>query len=113
MSEIGQKLIDEIREIVAKEPDFVFKDHCRYVVAGSPACLIGHGLWNLKLIDEEFENKQANHEDISTITHAVLGLELDEDEEEWLSTVQSLQDSGGAWGYAVETADEGRNGVAA
>ena len=104
MSDIGRKIIDEIRKVVEREPNFVFKDLCHYVVGGAPACLIGHGLWNAGLIDGEFESSHYNDEIVAT-AFRVLRIEVDDDELLWLRTVQKLQDKQHSWGSAIEQAD--------
>ncbi|AER47959.1 hypothetical protein SEA_JUICYJAY_115 [Mycobacterium phage JuicyJay] len=103
MSELGQKLINEIRMVAAGNPDYVYRDDnpsCEYVRGGSPSCLVGHGLWRLGLIDAEFETNRLNVEVFDHLW-AELGLEMDEEEVDWVQMVQERQDAGRTWGEAV------------
>lgn len=105
MSEIGQKLIAETRKVATENPDFVYEGVCQYVDGGKPACLIGHALWNLGLIDEALERQSVNDDGVRFITNH-LEIALDDSEESWLTRTQSGQDNGISWGMSVVHADE-------
>lgn len=105
MSEIGQKLIAETRKVATEKPDFVYEGVCQYVDGGEPACLIGHALWNLGLIDESLEFRSVNDDGVRFVANH-LGIALDDAEESWLLRTQSRQDNGLPWGAAVVYADE-------
>lgn len=105
MSEIGQKLIEETRKVAAERSDFVYQGFCQYVDGGKPACLIGHALWNLGLIDESLEFRGVNEDGVRFITNH-LDIALDDAEESWLTSAQSGQDHGISWGMSVVRADE-------
>ncbi|AXF51591.1 hypothetical protein CONSTELLA_101 [Mycobacterium phage Constella] len=101
MSELGQKLINEIRMVAAGNADYVCRDANRvYVREGSPSCLVGHGLWRLGLIDAAFETHRLNIGVFDSLW-GKLGLEIDEEEVEWVQLVQERQDTGRTWGEAV------------
>jgi hypothetical protein len=105
MSEIGQKIIAETRKVAAETPGFVYRGLCQYVDGGRPACLIGHALWNLGLIDETLEHLSVNDDAVRFVTNH-LDIALDEAEESWLNLAQSRQDNGFPWGTSVVRADE-------
>ncbi|QDP43864.1 hypothetical protein SEA_DALLAS_119 [Mycobacterium phage Dallas] len=103
MSELGQKLINEIRMVAASNPDYVYRDDhytCAYVQAGGPSCLVGHGLWRLGLIDAKFETNRLNVEVFDHLW-AEFGLEMDGEEVNWVQMAQERQDTGRTWGEAV------------
>jgi hypothetical protein len=105
MSELGQKLIAEVRAVAAETPGLVYRGLCQYVYGGRPACLIGHALWNLGLIDETLEHRSVNDDGVRFIANH-LDIALDDAEETWLALTQSGQDNGAPWGTAVANADE-------
>lgn len=114
MSEIGQKLIAQIREIAAANPDYVYErppsadpdspGSCRYVYNGQPSCIVGHAAWNLKLIDATFEQNRDNTADVTGLVDA-LSLEVDDEERYWIDYAQSYQDNGSTWGNVPGQAD--------
>ena len=105
MSELGQKLIAEVRKVAGERPDFIAPGDCVYVSDGQPSCLIGHALWNLGLVDENTEYRHLNDEGI-TAASAFLNLDIEGLEIDWLSEVQIYQDARFAWSDAVQRADE-------
>lgn len=105
-------LLDEVRKVAKDHPDQRGDQGpeliCFYVKDGAPSCIVGHALWNLGLIDVEFEKDSSNELAITDL----LG-ELDVDfgdsgvwPRAWLSTVQRNQDCGTPWAMAVQAADE-------
>lgn len=109
MSELGQKLIEETRKVAAERPDFVYPGQCYYVEHGQPGCILGHVLWNLGIIDEDFSRLDENGLSIPR-AFPKLGIEIDSDEFHWLSRVQHAQDSKQPWGEAIKEADAGPTG---
>ena len=115
MSEFGQKLIEETRRVAAERADFVFDGDCLYVCDGEPACLLGHALWNLGVIDSALEisyihisagERLGSNNNVAIRDLAdKLGLCMDESEFAWLEDAQWAQDVGRSWGYAVAYAD--------
>lgn len=110
MSDIGQRLIDEVKRVAGEHPDFRYRipgdtTQCKYVKDGAPSCLIGCGLWNLGLIDEDFEHALYRGYGINGagVRNAFvgLGLELDDDEIDWLEVVQDGQDGTRPWGACI------------
>lgn len=109
MSDIGQKIIDKVREIAAAQPEFVYVPPggpgttCYYVLDGEGSCIIGRALFALGLIDNSIPF------DDNTLTVGALfntlGIEVDGEEGIWLREVQYQQDSGKPWGEAVGAAD--------
>jgi hypothetical protein len=106
MSEVGEKLINEVRMVAAGNPDFIYDEPedsagcglgCLYVHKGSPSCLIGRALWNLGYIDSSIEGTERNAVSIDSFP----GLGLDLDEANWLQKVQTRQDNGEPWGHCV------------
>lgn len=111
MSTLGQKLIYEARRVAAANPDFVYAKvpegyakRCVYLQDGCPSCIIGHALWNVGLINEEFKGDNLA---LSDIGHVVLHYQwhLDVGEIEWLYRVQVFQDQGKPWAGAIQYAD--------
>lgn len=116
MSEIGQKFIAEVRKVAASNPDFVYvapgpepvegeENDCVNVYAGQPSCIIGHGAWNLGLIDASFEHANENASGLYSLTK-FCQVSLDDGEYRWLGGVQGSQDAGNTWAHAVLDADE-------
>lgn len=109
MSELGQRLIEEVRMVAAKNPDFVYDEPtdacgigqgCAYVHNGRPSCLIGQAMWNLGMIDASLEDcLDSNHCAIRFFPRIVAT--LDDDEIEWLTKVQERQDAKEPWGHCV------------
>lgn len=111
MSELGQKLIAEVRRVAAENPDFIYPrdisggvKSCVYIKDGCPSCIIGHALWNIGLIDAKFKG---DHMALSDIGHVILqyGWGIETGEIEWLHKVQQYQDQLNPWGQAVRYAD--------
>lgn len=105
MSEIGQQIIQAVRDVAARDPLHVFEGECVYVCDGAPACLIGCALWDLDLIDETIAEKEYNEESIDYFLNH-LDIELDDDEVAWLESAQHEQDRMSTWQTAVRTADD-------
>lgn len=114
MSEQGQKLIEAIRVKAEANPAFVYSRYneyhqpaCVYVADGKPSCLVGHGLWDLGLIDAEFENvPQFNEVSVDGLAFEWGPLNLDDAEIDWLRCVQARQDEHYPWADAVAWADD-------
>lgn len=105
MSEWGAKIIEETRKVATDNPNFLYEGVCRYVIDGRPACLIGHALWNLGLINDTFDATGSNGcTAYGVLEH--LGLDVTEFEKDWLACAQSFQDSKHTWGDSVQSADE-------
>lgn len=116
MSEIGQKFIAEVRNVAASNPDLVYVapgpepgpvegNDCVNVYAGQPSCIIGHGAWNLGLIDASFEHANENAGGLYALTK-FCQVVLDANEARWLAWVQGSQDAGHSWAQSVLYADE-------
>ena len=104
MSDIGEKLIEETRKVAAEDPYFIYQGRCQYVIGGQPGCIVGKAAWNLGLIDATFEGVAANREGVDTLA-SELDLDLNSDQEGWLSRAQEWQDNGESWGDSVKYAD--------
>ena len=102
MSVNGQKIIAAVWETAGKQPDRVFTGLCVYVYKDGPECLVGHGLWDVGLIDSSFGGNPRNH---LTIREIGWVFELDDDETAWLQAVQDQQDTSHDWGRCVYWAD--------
>ena len=110
MSELGQKIIAEVRKVAAESKSFIyepplFRGSCVYIYDGSPSCIIGCALWNLELIDATCPWDAYAISDITSIINS-LDWQVDENEKLWLLTVQQKQDVGISWGRCIELADE-------
>lgn len=104
MSELGQKLIELVREAAEERPDMCMNGGCVYVRNGQPRCLIGQALWKAGLINESFESTRNNTLILGAITSS-LELALDQEELDWLRIAQSAQDTLHIWREAVQFAD--------
>lgn len=119
MSEVGQKLIAEVRKIAAERPDYVYGlANCQYMVNGHPSCIMGQALYRLGYLPSVVPI-----EDVTiNLVLSKLGIEVAPDELTWLCRVQNAQDgrvslaSHGpdvvnmldrrlSWGQAVQYAD--------
>lgn len=117
MSEVGQRIIQAIRDIAAESPGFVYvrpadKVKCVYVAGGEPSCIVGKALWRLGFIDAALEDvdpekgwMMPNMMPASDLIQRVLHLDIDIEEAEWISEVQYHQDGAKPWGEAVQFAD--------
>lgn len=123
MSELGQKLIEKVREHAEAQPDFSYsppdgQDGCVYVNEGQPSCIVGHALWDNGLITAALESSdvemEVGHETTilnnvpvsHLLLHYGLSKELTADEVMWLNKVQLFQDMGYTWSVSVSKADE-------
>jgi len=108
MSELGQKIIAEVRAKAAADPEYLYPrteaGGCSYLRNGQPSCIVGHALWNLGLIDAQWKGDDLGISDISHIINHE-GWELTIGEIDWLSKVQDNQDNGWPWGQSVARAD--------
>lgn len=106
MTEIGQQIIGAVRAVAAEHSAHVYpKGHCVYVGNdGLPACLLGHALWRLDLINSDLLSIPANDDGIDALFDS-LDIVVDEPEMEWLEAVQGGQDAQSPWGSAVLFAD--------
>ena len=106
MSSHGERLVEEVKRVALADPDRVYQrvgDVCLYTYAGRPSCLVGHAMWNLGMIDADFENydyKVDNNDGVLDIVKA-LGISLTKAESTFLCRAQSRQDCGQAWGEAI------------
>src|SRR6185437_3695800 len=91
----------ETRKVAEANPDFVFEGDCQYVQDGKPACLIGHALWNLGLIDADLESRSYNDDGVDMIKQR-LNIDIDDDEEIWLAEAQSAQNRRRPWGEDIQ-----------
>lgn len=118
------ELISYTRMIANKQPDKIYQrmnpfredaGACVYVEKLSsgnyaPSCILGHAFIGLGMKPELFDEEL--HIDVGSweIDHVLdrLGYHYDDGDPrvEWLSRVQSRQDSGTPWGRAVSMADE-------
>lgn len=105
MSAQGKLIIQAVRAAAARNLLHVFQGQCLYVKNGCPACLIGHAMWDLGLIDGTLE-ESAHNEDGVDFLLGDLGVELDERELHWLESAQAAQDSHYTWADSIRAADE-------
>lgn len=89
MSEIGQKLIAEVRKVAAEQPDHVYwPANCQYMAKGQPSCIMGQALYRLGYLPSEVPI-----EDVAiNVVLSRLGLTVDGPERTWLIRVQNAQD---------------------
>jgi len=115
VSDLGQKLIASVRRLASERPGYVYPrvnpikntaGSCVYVADGQPSCIVGHALWELKLIGPEFEDHFQNSGGVEEIISA-LDLSIDAKEITWLSEAQEQQDCGVQWGHVPENVDAG------
>ncbi|ANA86440.1 hypothetical protein BH762_gp079 [Gordonia phage OneUp] len=112
MSELGQKLISEIRVLATENPDRVAE--CKYFEDGDartePCCIVGHAAHNLGvshlLVKEAETDSMWGSWNLREITELPIAEELSESERKWIDLVQSNQDRKDRWEFAVEAADE-------
>lgn len=118
MSEIGQKIIAEIRRVAAENPDIrVPGEACVYVDVShekeqwEPRCLVGQALFALGLLDEllpdpfeEYGPGAWNETAFDHMYHSIApGME--QAEVAWVRKAQEHQDSDKTWSESVRTAD--------
>lgn len=107
MSELGQKIIAEVRKAAEDRPEYVCPkvfDQCEYIRDGGPSCIVGHALWNVGLINPSWEGDDWGDSSIKNVI-AIEGWPLTIGEINWLSRVQESQDDGYPWGRSVARAD--------
>lgn len=118
MSELGQKVIAAVRAHAAAKADYVYippdeepeegiSGTCVYVIDGAPSCLLGKGFWDLGLIDANAETELMNTLPFSPYNRDHFGFmtSMEEEEIDWLQSVQEQQDTKQPWGQAVAYAD--------
>lgn len=115
MTELGQKVIGEVRRLAKENPKA--SAGCKYFeedpengfrpLLDQPCCIVGHAVYNLKLVyrlaDSMNESWGWNVEGVSNLP---LSTSMSKDESEWLAFVQTFQDDGYKWGDALDLADE-------
>ncbi|MGH3563490.1 MAG: hypothetical protein ACRDTN_17320 [Mycobacterium sp.] len=108
MSAVGEKLINEIREVARLHPDRT-DETSRYVVDGQPQCLVGHALLRLHGGAEFICRLQENCSlmfDRLVDSHALPELHgISGDETMWVNRVQKAQDLANTWAAVVAHAD--------
>lgn len=105
MSEQGQLLIAAVRNAADRNPFHIFQGTCLYVANGDAACLVGHGLWDMGVIDSTLQTSQFNDEGVGKVLEW-LGIQVDDAELEWLEDVQEAQDCRHTWQDSIRGADE-------
>lgn len=108
MTITAKDIENEVREIAAAHPDYIYDDfdeeqRCRYINNGKGSCIVGKALVNLGINPEEIIRLEGSPANL-----AVSEL-VDPGEEAslyWLDYVQSEQDNEIPWGEAVLIADE-------
>lgn len=109
MSDLGCQLIAEVRKVAADNPLFQYyngeDESCKYISNGGPDCLIGHALWNIGLIDADWQGDRQSRSDIRNIVEWA-EWELDASEVDWLAHVQQSQDNSCPWGRCIRQADD-------
>lgn len=99
----GQQLIAEVKRVAAAYPNRTnFEGICQYIHDGEPCCLIGHGLYNLGVIDSSFENDSRNDESFDFVGGTLDDLDITVDEIHYLHEVQRRADKNWPWGNTVE-----------
>lgn len=112
-------LADKVREIALKRPNYVYQRKnpfrpddggptCVYVeqIPGGtyiPSCLIGHAFVELGVAPEDLVFAEAEGINIFLVLEK-WGYDLEDPRVTWLENVQYAQDSGVAWGDAVDQA---------
>lgn len=107
MSDLGQKIIAEVRKVAADKPGYVYPQingNCNYVRNGQPSCIVGQALWNVGLINSESTIDDYGDSAIKNVV-ALEDWPLEVGEVNWLTEVQDKQDNGLEWGDAVSRAD--------
>ena len=113
----------KVREIVARDPHFVYKtppvaepftsEYCRYAYKGEPSCLIGRGLYELGVPIEELDALDEGSHGEATIYSAAYAIAIGRHHDEvlrdlnvrWLDRMQNDQDNGVPYGLALHSAD--------
>lgn len=110
MTELGQQIIQKVRDIAGENPDFVYTPPnddggaCVYYHDGQPSCLIGRALAAQGVIEPDIESSDKNSLGIMQLI-GELNLSLLTGETDWLYRVQRRQDDGKPWGAAVARTD--------
>lgn len=93
------------RAVERRGADYVYEPDnegaCHYFRGGAPSCIVGHVIWDLG-----FTAEQVKEGDSASEVLRALGVEFDSQTEDFLRSVQALQDVKHPWGYAVERATE-------
>lgn len=114
MTELGQKVIGEVRRLAKENPRA--SAGCKYFeedpetlrpLMDQPCCIVGNAVYNLGLVDLITDSRAYwgwNQEGISELER--FASEASQEEVAWLAAVQEAQDDGYKWGDAVALADE-------
>lgn len=107
-------LIAEVRRLAQDNPDFVYPTNKRHEgpscvynpeegIYGRPACIFGQAFINLgSPVDEDPKLGAGSIECVCTKK----GIQFNSFQGAWISAVQRNQDSGIAWGAALDKADK-------
>ena len=97
MSELGQKLIAEVRKVAAERPDYIYQssgpaDACWYMHNGEPSCIMGQAMYRLGAIGPSNpQSGRIENKNVSDALH-ILNINVDHPEADWLDEVQAAQD---------------------
>lgn len=116
-----QSVIKNIRDLAEERPDFVYEapefdaseggPECLYVHPGNqPGCIVGHALMMDGVAAEaliKFDNTYANGIGVraGVVTANLCDDTPTQQEQWWMDSVQSNQDSGKTWSESVQFAD--------
>lgn len=107
-------VIEEIRVLAAESGGLLYESGpeggCWYVRDGKPSCIVGQALARLGVPLEFFEKYEGTNAEyggwpLRSLLEEVTGGRMTAEEYEWISVVQSRQDTGSTWGEAVAMAD--------
>lgn len=113
MSNITTKqVVEKVREIANREPDYIYRKGEKYVCSNLPdplnphGCIIGYAMTELGFKIQ----RDAAYEPAGDLIPIYLGIEDEPTEEQarhiqWCTFVQRSQDRETPWGQAVELAD--------
>lgn len=108
MSITGADVVREVRALANQSPEFVYtivdpRGSCLYVHEdGQGGCIVGQALMALGVSAMELGNHEG---DAAPSVIRDLGIEASLEEELWLDGVQTYQDDGETWSFAVRTTD--------
>jgi hypothetical protein len=113
MSELGQAMIQGIRELGELNPEKKYVRPagkvacaCRYVYEGQPSCIVGRVAWSLGIINADLESEDVNTGAVEELLTDYLHTTVEPDELHWLEYAQGAQDSLMPWGKVPDYADK-------
>lgn len=110
----AEEIIAKVRELAAEQPEFVYPSNtdraggmaCLYTADDEqPGCIFGQAFASFNIPTEPLETEAIANAWRHLLNNGLVGPPA-ADQARWMDRVQTFQDTGAEWAYAVQRADE-------